>query len=330
MRTDVHPTEIVTCTLQAMASPIILRVAGPGPRARDALDRAVRIIRDVERTCSRFAPTSALVRANAAPDRWHLVPETLAAAIAEAERAYRETNGLFDPRVLDTLLSWGYDRTLPFASGPQITAGASAADASAADRPVPPPAAPWRPELVRSIDGTSLHLGGVAIDLGGIGKGLAVRWAAAELAGAGTGYLVNAGGDCAFGGSGPDGGLWRVGVEDPAGGIDPLLVLELTDSGCATSSVRLRRWVAGGAAVHHLVDPRTRRPGGEGLAAVTVVAPDPAWAEVMSKTLFLVGAAGIRARAEELGLAAAWVGADGAVGTSATIEPLIVWSAPRG
>ncbi|WVT79556.1 FAD:protein FMN transferase [Pengzhenrongella phosphoraccumulans] len=159
----------------------------------------------------------------------------------------------------------------------------------------------------------------------GIGKGLAVRWAAVELAGAGAGYLVNAGGDGAFGGIGPEGGGWRVGVEDPAGGTEPLLVLELVNTGCATSSVRLRHWLAAGTPVHHLIDPRTGLPGGEGLAAVTVAAQDAAWSEVWSKTLFLAGAAGIRERAERLGLAAAWVGTDGAVGTSAAMDPLVIW-----
>ena len=344
MRTDVHSSEVMTCTLRAMASPVILRVVGPGPHARAALERAVAVIREVERTCSRFTPTSPLVRANAAPDRWHRVPETLASAIAEAERAHRETGGLFDPRILGTLLSWGYDRTLPFAppplfapppyappryAPPPLACDPLGVTAAAADRPSPELAAPWRPEQVTGVDGTRVHLGGVAIDLGGIGKGLAVRWAAAELADAGAGFLVDAGGDCAVGGTAPDGGRWRVGVEDPAGGIDPLLVLELTDSGCATSSIRLRRWIASDAPVHHLVDPRTGRPGGAGLTAATVVAPDPAWAEVLSKTLFLAGAAGIRARAEELELPAAWVGADGGIETSAALAPLIAWSAHR-
>ena len=35
--------------------------------------------------------------------------------------------------------------------------------------------------------------------------------------------------------------------------------------------------------------PRTGEPGGHGLVAVTVAHPDPAWAEVWSKTLFLAG-----------------------------------------
>jgi len=306
-----------------MASSITLSVVRPGPHAESCLERAEEIVRDVERTCSRFDPTSALSRANAEPDRWHDVPATLAAAIEEATRAHRETGGLFDPRVLDTLLGWGYDRSLPFAEG-RVERDQAGADGVAPPRR-PNDATPWRPEVDEQGGEWRVHLGGHPIDLGGIGKGLAVRWAAAELAGAGLGYLVDAGGDGAFSGVGPDGGGWRVGVEDPAGGTEPVLVLDLTNTGCATSSIRLRRWLANGEPVHHLIDPRTRRPGGDGLAAVTVVAPDPAWSEVWSKTLFLAGAAGIRARADELGLAAAWVDLDGTVGTTTAMDSMVIW-----
>jgi len=91
--------------------------------------------------------------------------------------------------------------------------------------------------------------------------------------------------------------------------------------------VRVRRWRAGGQEVHHLLDPRTGRPGGEGLLAVTVVDPDPAWAEVWSKSLFLAGPDGIRRCADEEGLAALWVDDLGALGTSTSMDPHLAWSA---
>ena len=69
----------------------------------------------------------------------------------------------------------------------------------------------------------------------------------------------------------------------------------MTDAACATSSVRVRRWRRGGEQVHHLIDPRSGRSADGGLAAVTVVAADPAWAEVWSKSLFVAGAARHRA-----------------------------------
>ena len=320
----VPPTrELAVASFDAMASPVTLSVVAPGPDAAECLERAEQVVRDVERTCSRFDPASALSRANLEPDRWHDVPATLAAAVGEAATAHRETGGLFDPRILDVLLGWGYDRSLPFAAGDLDRGPAGIPDLRGSHHGEM--VVPWLPQVVESDGAWRLHLGGSAIDLGGIGKGLAARWAAAELAGAGRGFAVDLGGDCAFGGAGPDRDSWRVGVEDPTERAELVLVLDLTDTGCATSSTRLRRWRSGGVAVHHLVDPRTRRPGGEGLLAVTVVHLDPAWSEVLSKSVFLAGAADIGSRAEELGLAAAWVRADGTVGTTTALDASVVW-----
>lgn len=307
-------------SFRAMASPVELRVVDPHPHAATCLERAELVVLEVARHCSRFDPTSALSRANAAPDAWHAVPGMLADAVLEAERAHRETDGLFDPRVLDSLLAWGYDRSLPFAEG-DVTTAASAPAMSLVER--------WRP-MTRPGARPALRLGGRPIDLGGIGKGLAVRWAAAELAGSGASWLVDAGGDEYLGGAGPAGNGWRVGVEDPLGGTSPVLVLAVRDAGCATSSTRLRRWTSAGTPVHHLVDPRSGRPGGAGLASVTVVGPDAAWAEVWSKTLFLAGAGAIGTAAQDRGLAAAWVTTDGIVGTSPAMDPLVVWRRDRG
>jgi len=301
-----------------MASPVTLALVDPEPGATTALDEAEAVIREVARTCTRFEP-SALTRANAAPDRWHRVPEAVAGAVLEAARAHEATAGRFDPRVLATLLAWGYDRTLPFDVGVALPAAVHAA-------PAPADAGPWSPRVRAHAGGWHVRLGPYPVDLGGIAKGLAVRWAAARLVGAARGHLVNAGGDCVVAGRAPDGRAWRVGVEDPSGGPDPVLALGLTDSACATSSVRRLRWRVGGREVHHLVDPHTGDPGGDGgLASVTVVHPDPAWAEVLSKDLFLTGAARIRQRAHDDGLAVAWVAPDGHVGTSPALDDLVIW-----
>lgn len=317
-------------SLRAMASTVTMTVVEPGPGAAAALDRAELVVRQVERTCSRFDAASDLSRVNAAPDAWHDVPATLALVVAEAGRAHERTAGLFDPRVLDALLTWGYDAGLAFgADGP--------VRGEDRGRPggVEPRTAPWRPVVERDGERWRLHLDGSAIDLGGIGKGLAVRWAAECLQVAGAGAMVDAGGDLAVRGRAPDGERWLVGVEDPEGGgtsgvggegEQPLLVLGLRDAACATSSTRRRRWRAGGGeVVHHLVDPRTGRPGGAGLRAVTVVGPDPAWAEVWAKALFLVGVDAVAEQAAARGLAALWVGVDGVVGTTDALADLVVW-----
>jgi FAD:protein FMN transferase len=172
------------------------------------------------------------------------------------------------------------------------------------------------------------------VDLGGIGKGLALRWAMRvlehalpELADPATGALLEAGGDIVARGTAPQEGPWMIGVENPGGG-DDVAVVTLRDGAICTSSIAVHRWRTGaGREVHHLLDPRTGEPGGAGLLAVTVAGPDPAWAEVWSKTLFLEGASGIAARARRLGLAAWWILDDGALEMTPAARVQTAWLA---
>jgi thiamine biosynthesis lipoprotein len=308
-------------TFRSMATDVTLRVVGAGSTGEATLDRAQQVVRRVATTCTRFDPSSPLMRANAAPRRWHEVPVELYDALREAVEAYRDTGGLFDPRVLDILVSWGYDRTLPFGDGEVAVAGPVGRIAPA------PGHKQWRPRFDETRH--AVRLGRVAVDLGGIGKGLAVRWAAQVLAGAGSATLVEAGGDLQAGGPGPDGDGWLVGVEDPRGGAEPVAVLRLADQGCATSSVRLRSWSVDGRPVHHLVDPRTGGPADGGLLSVTVVGADVARAEVWSKALFLAGRAQVRRLADERGIAALLVDTDGVVGLSRAMRPHVTWQGAR-
>ncbi len=113
----------------------------------------------------------------------------------------------------------------------------------------------------------------------------------------------------------------------PRGSDRPLAVIALTDKACATSSIRFRHWRCDGQTVHHLVDPRSGRPGGTGLLAVTVVAADPAEAEVMSKSLFLEGQHGIAEVASRAGTSAFWVASDGRTGETPRFGEHVVWRA---
>jgi thiamine biosynthesis lipoprotein len=169
--------------------------------------------------------------------------------------------------------------------------------------------------------------------MGGIGKGLALRWAAAravEVLPASCGLLLEAGGDLVAAGDPPDEG-WRIGIEDPAAATDdaePLVVVVAHDDAVASSSVRVRNWVGpDGSAVHHLLDPRTGNPARTGLIAVTVAAADPAWAEVWTKALFLAGRDGIADEARGRGLAAWWVDDLGRLGMTPGARLRTAWAA---
>ncbi len=229
-------------------------------------------------------------------------------ALAIMDRARRMTGGRFDASVAEVLERIG-EHGAPL--------GPEAEPATATDlerpRPVRAPAAP--------------------VDTGGIGKGLALRWAAARalpMLGAGAGLLLDAGGDVLAAGEPPSDG-WQVGIEDPAArGADaaPLAVVAIGRGAIATSSVRVRRWRGpDGRAVHHLIDPATRAPATTGLLAVTVAAADPAWAEVWTKDLFLVGRGRIGDEARARGLAAWWVDTDGHLGMTPAARMQSPWVA---
>ena len=93
------------------------------------------------------------------------------------------------------------------------------------------------------------------------------------------------------------------------------------------SGTEVRHWTSGGREVHHLIDPATGEPAESGLLSVTVVAPDPAIAEVWSKVLFLGGREHIAATADGEELAAAWVAENGDLQTSSRLDPSVIWRA---
>jgi thiamine biosynthesis lipoprotein len=315
----------LTVTFRSMASDVRLWVVGAHPGAQQALDAARGVVERVASTCTRFDPTSPLMQANANGRAWTEVPRETFDAIKAAHEAYVATDGLFDPRVLRVLTAYGYDTTLPFEGPPVNLPGATAAPRPARGMRT------WKPKF--DEERLAVKVGSEPIDLGGIGKGLAMTWASRHLVGTGDAALVEAGGDLMALGGGTDGAGWMVGVENPFadGGADadPAAVLRIRDRGCATSSIRIRSWKAGGEDVHHLVDPRTGRSAQAALRSVTVVGKDPATAEVWSKSLFVVGKRDIRAVSDDHGLAAVWVDSEGYVGVSRAMRPYVAWQVSR-
>lgn len=312
-------------SFRAMGSPITVRVVDPAATAGAAVAAVEQYFRDVERECTRFDPRSDLMRANAAGPDWAVVGPHCWQAIRAAYDAYRETDGAFDPRVLTSLVGLGYSAGDTFASG--------SVDVTDAPSPTPVRTA-WTPSF--DEDGSRVRVGDLPLDLGGIGKGLAVRGARELLrsAQAGRAILVEAGGDLATVGDGPhrepgEARAWRVAVESPLGGTGSAAVLDASDAAVATSSIRLRSWKAGGRDVHHLIDPSTGEPAQGGIASVTVVAADPAWAEVWTKVIFLQGSARAKDFVERCGLAALWIDVDGTVHVSGTMAPRVLWKVPR-
>jgi thiamine biosynthesis lipoprotein len=208
---------------------------------------AMKLLEDVDRTCSRFRKDSDLVRANASAGSWTNVDPLLLKAIGAAMEAAAQTDGLVDPTLGHALVAVGYDRDISLVL---------AESTDPAGVPVPARAGAWM-DIQRDPAGAVLVPHGSALDLGATAK----AWAADLIVNAisaefDSTVVLSLGGDVAV--AGPDG--WPVAItetiDDPAGAE----VVHLPYGGLATSSTAARRWIRDGVTRHHLIDPRTGEP----------------------------------------------------------------------
>jgi len=129
---------------------------------------------------------------------------------------------------------------------------------------------------------------GMAVDLGGAGKGYALECAARKLKQSGINdFLINAGGQVRCMGKGPGGLPWRVAVKNPreAGTVKNL---QINGGSIATSGDYEQFFIYGNndkRRYSHIIDPRTGYPADSGVASVTVYSPDGLTADLLSTAL---------------------------------------------
>jgi thiamine biosynthesis lipoprotein len=243
---------------------------------RLALARAESRSREIERTFTRFSPSSELCRLNVASGRWADVSPDMAEVLQLSLHMYEETRGIFDPTILPDLERAGYDRTFEELRGERESDPAAGSVEHSFD------------EL--EVRGQTARLpAGVRIDLGGIVKGWAADELADQLYEIGP-VLVELGGDIAVRGKPPTDEEWRVSVETGSGEL--LAILEIDRGAVATSSTEKVRWRMNGSWSHHLIDPSRREPSRSDLRQVTALGDRTASTEVWAKTALILGADG--------------------------------------
>lgn len=287
--------------------------------APDLLERAQKLLAELESCWSRFRPDSEVSLLNSSPGRWVRLSVPTVALIGRAVQAWGTTGGLYDPTVLSALEAAGYDRSFE-----TLTDDARpGADVDA----VPAPGCAGI-----EIDHDRVRLPpGVRLDLGGIGKGYAADLVADELLGWGAeGACVNLGGDVRVAGRAPGPGGWVVAVDDHLHPDEDLSWVALSHGAVASSTRLRRRWQRSGRELHHLIDPSTGRPSASSVAAVTVVAAQAHWAEVLAKAALI---AGLPAGSELLrshGVAGVLVTGDGTVHRAGPWERYESWTPKSG
>lgn len=302
-------TRAATATLRCfrvMASEAEVLVVGAEP---PLADRAVDRLAELEQRWSRFLEHSDITILNRAQGRAVSVDPSTILAVEAIVEAWHRTGGRFDPTVLPALVAHGYRHS--------VGVGGALA-----------PAVPGR--VIGAPDGIVIDRRAgtitlppeVAIDLGGIGKGMAADLVVAELLAAGAaGALVNVGGDLRVAGEPPPGAdAWYVAVADPRRPGTPLATLGLLDGGIATSGTDVRRWFgADGAPRHHLIDPATGAPATTNVSTATVVAGDAATAEAFATAVVVAGVGEGFRLLDRAGLAGLAVTTDGRVHRSTEV-----------
>ena len=144
---------------------------------------------------------------------------------------------------------------------------------------------------------------GMQIDFGGLVKEYAVDRCAEQCRALGIRHgLVDLGGDLATIGPHPDGSPWIVGIRDPRNPHEALASVPVSRGAVASSGDYERFIVVDGVRYGHILNPATGWPV-EGLAGVSVIAPQCLIAGTASTIALLKGERGGATWLDELGLA---------------------------
>jgi thiamine biosynthesis lipoprotein len=286
---------------QAMGTTWSLRLGSEPDVALDELARLVQERLDqVDRAMSTYKADSELSRFNRHAS---LEPFAVSSATLEVFRVATEVSersgGALDVTVGPLVALWG------FGAGAKIPGA-------------PPPEelervlerVGWRRIELDESAGTLTKTHPETIcDLSAVAKGYAVDRAAEALVERGVAdFLFELGGELSARGQRPEGGPWRVGIEDAnESGRDVLEVVHLGDEALATSGDYRNYYEEDGVRRSHLLDPRTGRPIEHGLASVSVIHARAAQADAWATALAVLGHEEGRRIAEEEGLAVHFV-----------------------
>jgi thiamine biosynthesis lipoprotein len=239
-------------TVEVFGGRVALRAAGR--EAPLALAVAEALLRRMHAALTRFDPESELCRLNADPRSTVPASPVVRKLAAAVPYAGELSGGLVDATV-DPFLDLDPD-------GPDDEAHPAGPD-------------PRRHWAEVSIDGDAVtRPPGVALDSGGLAKGLAADLIAEQLREVPS-FAIECLGDVRAGGARR---TLRVASPWDDGA---LAELALNDGAAATSGVTKRGW--------HLVDPATGRPARTGIVQATALAPTALEAEVRAKAALLAG-----------------------------------------
>lgn len=245
-----------------------------GEKAQADLDKVVEIYKEKEVILSRFRKESELSNINNNLDNFQRVSLDILYVAKKSLDYYRESEGVFDPRILEKLESIGYRKD--FSQNNFKNKGEFRAEIfknNLAD------------DLIIKDDEVKFLK---RMDFSGIAKGYITDKVAEFLISCGwRNFLVDSGGDMYLSGKNKLGQKWGIALEESEDEND--IIIEASDNGLATSGNTRKHWNMGDKNFHHLINPKNLDEFKFDLMSVTVVGKSTQWADVMAKVLFLKG-----------------------------------------
>ncbi|MFA6521273.1 MAG: FAD:protein FMN transferase, partial [Candidatus Gracilibacteria bacterium] len=240
--------------------------------------------RNFEEKFSRFKNASELNKLNKSNGGKIKVSAEMIDLLIKAKGAYIATNGLFDPTILVSLNSVGYNKSFNTLKDSQQKSAFSI-----------------KKKFKERIKFDALKINkkqktvnspaGLNIDFGGIAKGYWVDKTQKILDNFFDNFWISAGGDVYIKGKNEDASPWGIGVQNPTDLNSDILKLNLPPRGfgIATSGITKRRGIKNKISWHHIIDTRTGMPVKNSILSATVIANSTTNADVMAKTILILG-----------------------------------------
>ena len=265
-------------SFQAMGTECRVQCDCPSHAEADAFKKqTVEWVRSFEQEFSRFNPDSLVSRINAAAgSKWVELSPEAESLFSLCDWFFWATRGIFDPAMLPLIQLWDYHA--PRHGIPDDDEIASALTRCG-----------WN-QVQRQKGRIFLPTAGMGLDVGGIGKEYAVdRVFDMGIKRGIRNLLVDFGHDLRACGEPPEGGPWRIGLENPEDAGHCWGGVSIRDRAVATSGDYLRYFTDNGDRYGHILDPRTGRPVQNGTASVSVVGATCTEAGILSTSAFILG-----------------------------------------
>lgn len=156
---------------------------------------------------------------------------------------------------------------------------------------------------------------GMQLDLGAVGKGLALDRVLDRLEGSEiSGAVVSVGGSVLTYGEKPDKTDWKVGIANPLDPAGYIGILSLKGQWCVSTSGDYERYVeVDGVRCHHIIDPATGMPADSAVHSVTILTKDGLLSDALSTACFVLGTEKGLKLAQQYGAEALFVTTEGEI-----------------